>query len=202
MIRALIVGILLTLSQSAWAVTCPGGSAFELRRPSDNEALGCIDTNGNVIFGSSVTASAFFGDGSNLTGISGGGGSFNISIASDTSTQAEASGTFVDLIGSTVTLTTVGSTRVLIQLSAAASNSVAGNGCRVDLLQDGVSVLAGGIRSITTGADRHSPIDFFHVTEVLSAATYNWIVQFRKAGSGTCTIREPGWQIFALELEN
>lgn len=43
--------------------------AFQFRRPSDGVSQGEIDTNGNVVFRSSMTASSFYGNGANLTGV-------------------------------------------------------------------------------------------------------------------------------------
>lgn len=43
---AAVLGFTLVFSGKAAAVTCPSGSAFELRRPSDNVPLGCVTGSG------------------------------------------------------------------------------------------------------------------------------------------------------------
>ncbi len=112
MIKYLIAAILAFTPQIAFAVTCDAGSAFELQRPSDGVALGCIDNSGNVLYGSSVTTTGtFFGDGSGLTGIPGGG------LEPDTTT-------FSAVNYSTVTLTPGVKTCVDWNITMSATNSL------------------------------------------------------------------------------
>lgn len=58
----------------ALGVTVPFLFAAQEQRFTDksNATLGTIDSGGNAVFPASMTASAFFGDGSNLTGVGGG----------------------------------------------------------------------------------------------------------------------------------
>ena len=52
-----------------YAPTAYAKDIFRFADPSNNTSLGEIDDQGNVVFRSSFTASSFFGDGANLTGV-------------------------------------------------------------------------------------------------------------------------------------
>lgn len=64
LVLAIVLAFVAGFVPAAWAA-----DAFQFRNPTGNASLGEIDTSGNVVFRSSFTASSYFGDGSNLTGV-------------------------------------------------------------------------------------------------------------------------------------
>jgi len=105
----------------AWAA-----DAFQFRRPSDGVSLGEIDTNGNVTFRSSFTASSFYGDGSSLTGITAGTADALTNNPSDCSANQ-----FANAINATADLT-----------CAAISDADVPNGITIDLAATATALAA------------------------------------------------------------
>jgi hypothetical protein len=125
-----------------------------------------------------------------VTDVGGGGGGFSPEIGVHRLTTGDittASTTYVDT-GVTVTITT-GAVRCLIAFIAMAKNSGATDNAMFDLAIDGTRVGSTAFGTSFRSGTANGPISFTYVTDVLTAASHTFKIQYRSSsGSNTATM--------------
>lgn len=120
---------------------------------------------------------------------SAGGGEFTETsrVVLTTGNLATSSSTFSDATGLTITITTA-AVRCIVTFTATGNISTTGQ-LDVDLVIDGTRVAAShthGLAFLGGGASVFGSVGFFYLTDVLSAASHTFKIQFRAtAGTGT-----------------
>lgn len=141
-----VIAVLL-ISGKASALTCPGGSAFELRRPSDNTAVGCIDNGGRL----SISSTSINGVPQNWPPVQ---GPLNTSLQNDGA--GNLSWTSVNLTGP---VTSVGNATTIVSPLPALSgaNLTSLTAANISAGTAGISV-TGNAATVTTNANLTGPI--------------------------------------------